>query len=51
MNQIKPFLEKKNGKLFSRVMKNNDVSIHWHKSLGAYMVDQDETHYIFAFKI
>lgn len=50
LDEIKPFLEKVNGKLYSRVMKNNVVSIQWHKNLGAYMVDEDETHYIFAFK-
>ena len=50
VDEIKPFLEKENGKLYSRVMKNNEVSIQWHKSIGAVIVDQDKSHYIFAFK-
>ena len=50
VDEIKPFLESVNGKLCSRVMKNNEVSIQWHKSLGAYVIDQDKTHYVFVFR-
>ena len=49
LDEVKPFIEKCNGQLFSRVMKTNTISQEFHERHGAVKINEDGTHYVYKF--